>query len=106
MNCFIDSQIFAIFVTQCSVTVSTGRIKRESGVNPGQSRCCKLHNVPDFIATVLTETGRLTGYGSKSEDLHCAQFQKLRGKATETYEPIISLLQIPRCLLKCDLCKF
>ena len=95
MNCFIDSQIFAIFVTQCSVTVSTGRIKRESGVNPGQSRCCKLHNVPDFIATVLTKTGRLPGYGSKSEDLLCAQFQKLRGKATETYEPSYRYYRFP-----------
>ena len=42
MICFIDSQIFTIFVTQCSITVFSGRIKRESGVNPGQSRCCKL----------------------------------------------------------------
>ena len=56
MICFIDSQIFTIFVTQCSITVFSGRIKRESGVNPGQSRCCKLHNVPDnFFATVYFE---------------------------------------------------
>ena len=53
MICFIDSQIFTIFVTQCSITVFSGRIKRESGVNPGQSRCCKLHNVPDWSPLFL-----------------------------------------------------
>ena len=48
-------------------------IKRESGVNPEQSRCCKFHR---YVASnLLKATGRVFREGArnrnKSEDLPC-----------------------------------
>ena len=36
-----DSVLFANFAVSCSNTLSGLRIKRESGENPEQTRCCK-----------------------------------------------------------------
>ena len=63
------------FLYLCSILVfllSSGtRNKRESGENPGQSRCCKLHNQ---IRTILLPLSAICTTGrrperSKSEDL-------------------------------------
>ena len=105
MICFIDSQIFTIFVTQCSITVFSGRIKRESGVNPGQSRCCKLHNIPDWSPLFFYLTGRLRIWKwVRRPALHT--ISKASRKGYWNIWTIISLLQIPCCFLNCALCKF
>ena len=45
-------------------------IKRESGVNPEQSRCCKLHKkVPRILKATDYDDWEGLGYRSKSEDL-------------------------------------
>lgn len=48
-------------------------IKRESGENPEQSRCCKFHkalpNYPMPLETIRFREG--VGNGNKSEDLPC-----------------------------------
>jgi len=48
--------------------VPSTRIKRESGENPEQSRCCKFHRIVQVSHCHCFPTGRrLTG--NKSEDL-------------------------------------
>ena len=65
-------------------------IKRESGVNPEQSRCCKFHTLrceqPTFShwKKNFREGARNR---NKSEDLPCNQFHCFRGKSVESNEP-------------------
>jgi len=54
-------------------------IKRESGENPEQSRCCKLIiRMTTFVATAIFFTEKVShiagrrGHGAKSEDLQSA----------------------------------
>ena len=75
-------------------------MKRETGVNPVQSRCCKLqkqlmvdnkkHSISfkrfeQYFATGSIEFGKAFKYGSKSEDLPRQQliFRSFRGKSDE-----------------------
>ncbi len=48
-----------------------GTMKRESGANPEQTRCCKLRLCAEHIpyATVRRADGKAFRHGSKSEDL-------------------------------------
>ena len=63
-------------------------IKRESGVNPEQSRCCKFHACYKQFThchwRILWEGARNR---NKSEDLPCNQFHCFRGKSVESNEP-------------------
>ena len=53
-------------------------IKRESGVSPEQSRCCKLHKkVPRILKATDYDDWEGLGYRSKSEDLPCVLSEKL-----------------------------
>jgi len=47
-------------------------MKRESGVNPEQTRCCKLRlraEQPPFATVSFHGDGKAFSHGSKSEDL-------------------------------------
>ncbi len=60
---------------------SIGRIKWESGVNPGQSRCCKLYN--DRALYFATEGKPWEGARSESEseDQQCAKLSEASRKS-------------------------
>lgn len=61
----MGKQLISIFVMFCSVDVHE-RIKRESGANPGQTRCCKLHQSLYENATVNIWEGHANEVSQKT----------------------------------------
>ena len=81
-------------------------MKRESGVNPGQSRCCEApQKVPNILATGLT-----TGKASEQESVR-RPARSIRRRRTPRNGHSISvvycmIILIPRLFLGLLLCRF
>ena len=63
-------------------------IKRESGENPEQSRCCMFHSsvVNTYFMPLkgFKSIGKAFTYGNESEDLPCNTFNSFRGQAMDS----------------------
>lgn len=90
-------------------------IKRESGANPEQSRCCKFHIMLQTINSLSMPLDMLSGKAvcnrNKSEDLPCILYHCFRGKSVESNEPdkssIISFITLiqRKCVKTDKLCQ-
>ena len=71
-------------------------IKRESGENPEQSRCCMFHKSVMNTTSCHWEASKPIGkafiHGNESEDLPCNMFNSFRGRA-KGYSYILVLFE-------------
>ena len=88
-------------------------IKRESGVNPEQSRCCKFHSMLQAIHSLPLEnkSGKAFVTGISQKTYHAIMFHCFRGKSVESNEPdkssIISFITLiqRKCVKTNKLCQ-
>ena len=89
-------------------------IKRESGVNPEQSRCCKFYIYvvnKQLLATGKQNPGRLFATGTSQKTCHVNSFHCFRGKSVESNDPdsssIISFITLiqRKCVQTNKLCQ-